>query len=329
MAARGPMSIPWAMIITIAVVVAATGPAWGWDQQYRFPVKIRMSGNESPDRVAADPKRGVAGINTTAGNPRRDWEMAAGQARREILCPRRGYAFALGMRSFFTNLNGSVKATSRGGEGTFLNLNGHLRLPADRTMWEFYGNLKLWDKVGVRIEYDPWSWAGPGHVPSDGNFAGLLLKKDDSIHTDLNISTLVVGADYDVSFGRDLIFGPNADLQVIKWVQRVVKDNGDAADFSQTIIQPAIGAHARYEPSNTGYFSWFKPYLEARFNWMSFGGLGLSTWDMAAGISPPVSRNVDAGIKLGYKQWKLEGGRGRLFADVAVEGPYLDFGLQF
>lgn len=62
---------------------------------------------------------------------------------------------------------------------------------------------------------------------------------------------------------------------------------------------------------------------------MNFDGLGLSTWDMAAGIAPPVSRNVDAGIKLGYKQWKLEGNRNRLFADIAVEGPYLDLSLQF
>jgi hypothetical protein len=62
---------------------------------------------------------------------------------------------------------------------------------------------------------------------------------------------------------------------------------------------------------------------------MSFNGLGLSTWDIGAGIAPPVSKNVDAGIKLGYKQWKLDGNRGRLFADVGVEGLYLDLSLQF
>jgi len=38
---------------------------------------------------------------------------------------------------------------------------------------------------------------------------------------------------------------------------------------------------------------------------------------------------MDAGIKLGYKQWKLDGNRGRLFADVGVEGLYLDLSLQF
>ena len=62
---------------------------------------------------------------------------------------------------------------------------------------------------------------------------------------------------------------------------------------------------------------------------MSFAGLGLSTWDVGAGIAPPVSRNVDAGIKAGYKQWRLDGNRGRLFTDVSVEGLYLDFALQF
>ncbi|HMK35960.1 MAG TPA: hypothetical protein VK463_12880, partial [Desulfomonilaceae bacterium] len=100
-------------------------------------------------------------------------------------------------------------------------------------------------------------------------------------------------------------------------------------DFTQTILQPTIGAHIRYEPANTGYFSWFKPYMEGRFSWMSFAGLGLSTWDVAAGVAPPVSRNVDAGIKIGYKQWKLDGNRGRLYPDMGVEGVYLDFSLLF
>ena len=322
MAARGPIVIPWAIIITFVVTVAVTAPVDAWSQNYRFPHKIRSSGTDGTDA-------GVGGISTASRPAPGDWEVAAGQPRREILCPKRGFAFALGMRPYFTSMGGSVKAANKGGEGTYLNLHGHLRLPADRTMWEFYSNIRVWDKVAIRVEYLPWIWAGPGHIPTDGNFAGLLLKRDDSISSDLTISTLLVGADYDVSFGRDLTFGPNADLYIIKWNQRVVKDSGESADFAQMIFEPTIGAHLRYDPSNTGYFSWFKPHLEARFGWMSLGGLGLSTWDLAAGISPPVSRNVDAGIKLGYKQWKLEGGRGRLVADMAVEGPYLDFALQF
>jgi hypothetical protein len=187
----------------------------------------------------------------------------------------------------------------------------------------------LWDRIALRLDYAPWNWSAPGHAASDGNVAGLLLKKDDAFQTDLSITSLTIGADYDVSFGRELIFGPNADFHVIRWTERVVKSSGESGDFTQTILQPAIGAHARYEPINTGYFSWFKPYLEGRFTWMSFAGLGLSTWDFGAGVAPPVSRNVDAGVKLGYKQWKLDGNRGRLFADVAIEGPYLDFSLQF
>jgi hypothetical protein len=189
--------------------------------------------------------------------------------------------------------------------------------------------MRVWDKVTLRIEYLPWNWNGSGHMAIDGNFGGLMLKRDDSIHTDLGITTIGLGADYDVNFGRDLVFGPNADLYVLRWSERVGKDQGDAMDYTQTIVQPAIGAHLRYEPTNTGYFSWFKPYLEGRFNWMSFGSLGTSGWDLSAGAAPPITRNVDATLKLGYKQWKFEGNRGRLFADVGVEGLYLDFGLQF
>lgn len=139
----------------------------------------------------------------------------------------------------------------------------------------------------------------------------------------------MIGADYDVAFGRDLTFGPNGDLYVIKWSQRVGKDMGESVDFNQTIIQPAIGAHLKYEPTNTGYFSWFKPFMEGKFNWMSFGSLGTSSWDLGAGVAPPVSRNVDAGFKVGYKQWRLDGNRNRLFTDIGVEGVYLDFSLQF
>jgi len=272
---------------------------------------------------------GPGGIRSAFRGASNDWETAAGQSRTEILCPRRGYAFAVGMRPFFSNLLGSAKVLSRGGEGTYLNVHGHLRLETERTLWEFYSYLRLWDKIALRLEYLPWQWLGQGHIPSDGNFAGLLFKSDDAINTDLSITSVIIGGDYDVSFGRDLVFGPNGDLYVLKWTQRVAKATGQAADFSQTVLQPAIGAHLRYEPSNTGYFSWFKPHLEARFSWMSFNGLGLSTWDVAAGVAPPVSRNVDAGMKIGYKQWRIDGNRGRLFVDVGVEGPYMDFSLQF
>jgi hypothetical protein len=321
MAARGPMRIPCVLLIAALILGGAT-VANAWDQQYRFPVKVRVSGVGSSDRARSG----------TLESPRMaqsDWEVAAGQAKREIYCPRRGFAFSLGMRPFFASLTGSTKVVSRAGEGTYMNLTGHLRVPSDAAQWEFYSVLRLWERISMRLEYAPWNWGGPGHLPSDGNFAGLLLKRDDSIQADLNISTLQIGADYDVAFGRELIFGPNADLNIIKWGQRVSKSGSESLDFSQTIIQPAIGAHLRYEPQNTGYFSWFKPYMEARFSWMSFTGLGLSTWDFAAGVAPPVSRNVDAGVKVGYKQWKLDGNRGRLFTDVGVEGPYLDFSLQF
>lgn len=321
MSVRGPISIPCAVLI-LAIILVAAGMANAWDQQYRYPVKIRVSGTESYGG------RGGGFGSASVYNPS-DWEVAAGQSRREILCPRRGYAIALGLRPFFTSLTGSTKVVSKGGEGTFLNLVGHFRVPQDVTMWEFYSYLRLWDRIALRLDYAPWTWTGSGHVPYDGDFAGLLLKKDDGIQTDLSITSLTIGADYDVSFGRELIFGPNADFHVIKWTQRVAKNSGDSADFSQTLLQPAIGVHGRYEPTNTGYFSWFKPYAEARFTWMSFAGLGLATWDVGAGVAPPVSRNVDAGVKLGYKQWKVDGNRGRLFADVAVEGPYLDFSLQF
>ncbi len=320
MEARGAMRNPWAPI-TLVIFLLATGWASAWEQ-YRYPIKVRVSGANPSD----------ATVESTAKQSARwagDWEVAAGQPRRQILCPRKDYAFALGMRPYFASVTGSTKVVSRGGEGTFLNLYGHLRMPTDVTLWEFYAYLKAWDKINLRLEYTPWAWGGPGHVSGEGNFAGLLLKKDDAVQSELNITSFVIGADYDVLFGRDLIFGPNADLHLIKWVERVSKDGAAGVDFSQTLIQPAIGAHVRYQPTNTGYFSWFKPYLEGRFSWMSFAGLGLSTWDAGVGIAPPLSRNVDAGIKAGYKQWRLDGNRGRLFADVSVEGLYLDFSLQF
>jgi hypothetical protein len=321
MLARGLTKFPCAFMILLilAATAADAGPP---DKKYRYPLKVKTSGTDSPDYAAG-------GIRSAYGAAAGDWAVAAGQPRGEILCPRRGFAFALGVRPYFTGLLGSIKATNRGGEGTYMSFGGHLRLESDKTQWELYSQFRLWDRIALRVEYLPWQWTGQGHVPSDGNFAGLLLKSDEAITSDLNITSVLVGADYDVSFGRDLVFGPNADLYVIKWTQRVARLTGATADFSQTILQPAIGVHVRYEPSFTGYFSWFKPALESRFSWMSFVGLGLSTWDLAAGIAPPVSRNVDAGIKIGYKQWKLDGSRGRLYTDMAVEGPYLDFSLQF
>ncbi|MDD3471413.1 MAG: hypothetical protein PHS86_01390 [Syntrophaceae bacterium] len=320
MVSRGAMRIP-RLIIILVVLFGTAGVASALDKPFKYPVKVNVS-----DSIP--PRSGVAGMDMASGGGV-SWDVAAGQFRGEIFCPKRGYSFAIGMKPFFTSLIGASKVSSRGGEGSLLSLHGHLRLPDDKTLWDFYSYLRLWDKVAVRIEYAPWSWSGPGHIPIDANFSGLALKSGDAIQSDLGITTFTVGADYDVSFGRDLVFGPNADMHVIKWSQRVVKDGGTAMDFSQTILQPAIGAHIRYEPTNTGYFSWFKPYLEGRFTWMSFDGLGLSTWDASAGIAPPVSRNVDAGFRLGYKQWRLDGTRNRLFTDVTVEGPYMDFALHF
>lgn len=322
MSERGHMTKPWAIATLTVVLLAGTIPASAWDLSYKQPSKVRTSAGNTEDL-------GSGRFGMASQSAQDNWNVAAGRARTEILCPRRGYSFSLGMRPFFSSLIGSTKVLSRGGEGDFMSLHGHLRLPSEKTLWEFYSHLKMWDKITARVEYVPWKWTGTGHIPSDGNFAGLLLRRDDAIHSDLNITSLILGADYEVSFGREVVFGPNADLYILKWSQRVTKSNGDAMDFSQTLLQPTIGGHVRYEPSSTGYFSWFKPFVEARFSWMSFDGLGLSTWDMAAGIAPPVSRNVDAGIRLGYKQWKLEGSRNRLFADIAVEGPYLDFSFQF
>jgi hypothetical protein len=329
MLARGTMRTPSAFFI-VAILLMVAIQAEAVDGKYRYPLKVKVSEQDS-GRFS-----GVASARAHSGNigatlrDSADWEVAAGQARREILCPKRGFNFALGMRPYFATLTGATKVASRGGEGGFLSLIGHLRIPPESTLWEFYGAIRAWDKVTVRLDYLPWHWGGPGHTPIEANFGGLLLKTGDYIQSDINIASLVLGADYDVSFSRDLIFGPNADLHLIKYSQTVSRiPGGEGVDFSQTILQPAIGAHLKYEPTNTGYFSWFKPFLEGRFSWMSFTGLGLSTWDLGAGVAPPVSRNVDAGMKLGYKQWRMEGTRGRLSADLGVEGLYMDFNLQF
>ncbi len=321
MSTRGPNFIP-RILFAVFLAVALSAPAWAWDGRYGYPVKVRNLGAR-----AAHGDLGGIGYDSRAGVS--DWSYAAGASRTAILCPKRGYSFELGMRPFFSYLTGSVKALSKGGEGSFLNLRGHLRIPEDKTLWEFYSNLRLWDKVTVRIEYMPWHWGGSGHAGTDGNFAGLLITQNDSLTTDLHITILSAGADYDVSFGRDLVFGPNADLFIIKWTQHVANDIVGSVDFDQTVIQPTIGGHIRYEPTNTGYFSWFKPYLEGRFGWMSFDGLSVYHWNMATGVAPPLSKNVDAGVRVGYKSWKMDGNRRLLYTDVGIEGLYFDFGLRF
>jgi hypothetical protein len=321
MSARGTMRIPCAFL-TLALVLIAATYANAWERSYRYPVKVRVSGAGVSDSR-------YTGARLGCGDGSVDWDVAAGASRNDVLCPKRGYNFEIGTRPFFSNLLGSAKVVSRGGEGTSLHFHGHLRIPSEKTLWEYYANLRLWDKVAVRLEYIPWSWAGPGHAASDGNFSGLPLATGDGIISELNITTLKVGADYDVSFGRDLVFGPNADLHLIKWMQKVAKDDGESMEFSQSMLEPAMGAHIRYEPTNTGYFSWFKPYVEGRFSWMSFHNLSLSTWNLGLGVAPPVSRNVDAGVRVGYKQWNLDGTRSRLNTNSGVEGMYLDLSLRF
>ncbi len=319
---RGAKGTLCALVIPVLFLIAAS-QAIAWDQKYNYPIKVKVSEGRASDLRVAGARYG-----DEDGSP--EWNRAAGASRTPVLCPRSGFDFEIGMRPFFSNVSGPVRAESAGGEGTYLLLRGHLRVPSENTLWELYANLRMWDKVTARMEYVPWHWSGPGHAGADGNFAGTLIKAQDSIFSDLNITTFRFGADYDVAFGQDLVFGPNADLHIIKWMQRVEnrEEDGGSSDFNQTILEPSMGAHVRYEPSNTGYFSWFKPRIEARFDWMSFAGLGLSTWDLGAGVAPPVSRNVDAGLKMGYKQWKLEGQRGRLSTDVGVEGLYLEFSLR-
>lgn len=319
---RAPSAFAFAAIILTLVAQTAEG----WDFASQYPVKVRTT----PYGTLRSIESGISGLGVPPFSRRpNDWGIAAGASRAEILCPKRGFAFSVGMRPFFADLSGSAKATSKGGEGSFLNLHGHLRIPNDRTLWEFGSHVRMWDKVTLRLEYWPWTWSGPGHSGTDGNFAGLVLKKDQRINSSLNITTFLIGGDYDVSFAKDLTIGPNGELHIIKWNQRVEADGGDSVDFSRTMLQPLIGAHARYEPSQTGYFSWFQPFFEARFGWMNFNGLGMTNWDMAAGMAPPLSRNVDAGFKIGYKQWKMDGQRPRLLLDVGVEGLYMDFALRF
>jgi hypothetical protein len=309
------------LVIVLCAVWTSLGGAW--DSKNRQPVKVRVSGSGSTGPMIS------SGPRLAVRDTEYDWAAVAGASRGAIFCPKRGYSFALGMTPFFSGLNGFTRASSQGGEGTFMQLNGHLRLPTENTFWEFYANIRMWDKVTVRFNYRPWNWGGTGHAGADGNFAGLVIFAGDLINSDLNIASYELGADYDVLFGRDLIFGPNVDFHAIKWIQRVAKTDGTSGEYAATMLQPAIGAHIRYEPLNTGYFSWFNPYLEGRFSWMSFNGLGLTTWDFGTGVAPPLSRNVDGGIKLGYRQWKMDGLRKRLLVDVLVEGPYLDFSVRF
>ncbi len=88
-----------------------------------------------------------------------------------------------------------------------------------------------------------------------------------------------------MAFGRDLTFGPNADLNIIKWSQAVVKQPGIEGDgfFSD---YPSAGHWSSHQirAYQHGYFSWFKPLMEGRFSWMSLTGLALSTWDFGAGV---------------------------------------------
>ncbi|MEW6350822.1 MAG: hypothetical protein AB1646_17315 [Thermodesulfobacteriota bacterium] len=313
--------IPCALLAVVLVVVW-TGLASAWDKKNRQPVKVRVSGAGASGPFSSGPRY-------VSERDAYEWGAAAGASRGAIFCPKRGYSFAIGMVPFFSTLTGFTRVSSKGGEGTFMQLNGHLRLPSENTFWEFYTHLRMWDKVSVRFNYRPWNWSGTGHAGTDGNFAGLALTRGDAINSDLSIANFELGADYDVLFGRDLIIGPHADFHIIKWNQRVAKIDGTASDYASTLLQPSIGAHIRYEPLNTGYFSWFNPYLEGRFDWMSFNGLALSTWDFGAGVAPPFSRNVDGGVKVGYRQWKLDGIRKRLLSDVQVEGPFVDFNLRF
>ncbi len=320
---RSSYAVPTVMIVLfVFLMLTAAGSAEAWDRKQPYPIKVRVSGHRLNDPHSRGP-------SSVCEDTRFGWRSAAGASTRTILCPKSGFTFAIGMRPFFTQLTGMTKAESKGGEGTYMSLHGHLRVPDENTIWELYTHLRLWDKVTARVEYLPWHWGGAGHVATDGNFAGLILTEGDAVTTDLDITSFTVGADYDVSFGRDLVFGPNADLYITKWHQRLAMAHGPGMDFSETILQPNIGAHVRYEPSNTGYFSWFKPYVAARFGWMSFHSLAMSNWQLGAGLAPPLSRNVDAGVLLGYKQWKLDGTRGNLSADVGVEGLYLDFSLRF
>jgi hypothetical protein len=187
----------------------------------------------------------------------------------------------------------------------------------------------MWDKMTFGLDYVPWHWGAGGHAGQDGNFAGVLYALNESIESNLNITSFVMRADYDVSFNDDLIFGPNADFHIIRWGQSLRNSGGEAVEFSQTMLQPTIGLHLKYHPTNTGYFSWFKPSLKTRISWMSFAGLATYTWDLGAVVAPPISENVDFGLGLGYKQWKIDGVRSLLTADVTVEGLYFDFQFRF
>ena len=215
MLARGTMRTPCAFFI-VAILLMVAIQAEALDGKYRYPLKVRVSERDSGRFSDVASARAHSGNVGATVRDSADWEVAAGQARREILCPKRGFNFAIGMRPYFATLTGATKVASRGGEGGFLSLIGHLRIPPESTLWEFYGAVRAWDKVTVHFDYLPWHWGGPGHTPIEANFGGLLLKTGDFIQSDINIASLVLGADYDVSFSRDLIFGPNADLHLIK-----------------------------------------------------------------------------------------------------------------
>ena len=188
----GKMSRIFCTLLVIVLCAVWTGLGVAGDTRYRHPTKVRGSAFGSAGPMDAGGPR-FAGLDTEY-----DWGAAAGASRREIFCRKRGYSFAVGMVPFFSSMTGAVRVSSKGGEGTFMHLNGHLRLPSDNTFWEFYTNLRMWDKVTVRFNYRPWNWSGTGHASADGNFAGLAISRFDPINSDLNVASFELGADYDV-----------------------------------------------------------------------------------------------------------------------------------
>ena len=71
MEARGPMRTPWASM-TLVIFLLAAGWASAWDQkQYRFPIKVRVSGSNQ-----SDARTGTLG--TGAARWGGEWDTAAG-----------------------------------------------------------------------------------------------------------------------------------------------------------------------------------------------------------------------------------------------------------
>jgi hypothetical protein len=215
-----------------------------------------------------------------------------------------------GARMWFSVLGGDLLQRDQ----TKIDLTTNLGLQKDQLAWEFFTGVRFDNIHVVRFRAEPSTT--------------YEQRRSDSM---LRVRDFRLGYDLDFFMSPQLLFGANADLDIVTaqttvqgvTVGRVLYNYND----STTRVIPELGFHGIFYPILQEIA--LRPNLSGRVNWMNYEGVGVVDCELGVGVDVPLNRYWTWNVTGGYRLQQMKLKRDRDTLDMNRTGFFLETSLLF